>query len=193
MEIDKDLLNACINSDRRSQSKLYELSFSSLMSIAIRYKINREDSIVLINNCFLKVLKNLESHQYMHENKSYFSWIQKIMIHTIIDDFRKNKKENEHIDYHDQTSYLEQLSANEYGIIESRIEEESLQAMLSQLTETQRQVFNMYAIDGYSHKEIANALVISIDNSKYHLSKARKCLQKMLLKQLEEQKLKHNA
>lgn len=193
MEIDKDLLNACINSDRRSQSKLYELSFSSLMSIAIRYKINREDSIVLINNCFLKVLKNLESHQYMHENKSYFSWIQKIMIHTIIDDFRKNKKENEHIDYHDQSSYLEQLSANEYGIIESRIEEEALQAMLSQLTETQRQVFNMYAIDGYSHKEIANALVISIDNSKYHLSKARKCLQKMLLKQLEEQKLKQNA
>lgn len=193
MEIDKDLLNACINSDRRSQSKLYELSFSSLMSIAIRYKINREDSVVLINNCFLKVLKSLESHQYMHANKSYFSWIQKIMIHTIIDDFRKNKKEKEHLDYHDQTSYLEHLSANEYGIIESRIEEESLQAMLSQLSETQRQVFNMYAIDGYSHKEIANALVISIDNSKYHLSKARKCLQKMLLKQLEEQKLKHNA
>lgn len=193
MEIDKDLLNACINGDRRSQSKLYELSFSSMMSMAIRYQINREDAVVLINTCFLKVLKGLKNHLHTHANRSYFSWIQKIMINTIIDEFRKNKKDKEHINYSDNTSYLEQLSNEEYGIIEKKIEADALQEMLSHLTEIQRQVFNLFAIDGFSHKEISGALDISIDNSKYHLSHARKRLQAMLLKQIEKQKMKHNA
>ena len=183
------MLKGCIEGDRRSQSKLYELSFSSLMSTANRYKLNREDAVSLVNQCFLKVLKSIAKHTNTYEEKSYFSWIQKIMINTIIDDFRKNKKQRENETFIDNEELLDHFSKDEANLIEQNIEDEALQEMLNKLSEIQKNIFNLFAIDGYTHKEISVALNISIDNSKYHLSRARKLLQAMLEEQLEKQKI----
>lgn len=183
------MLQACIDGDRRSQSSLYELSFSSLMSIAIRYRINREDAVGLVNQSFLKILKGLHSHKNIYKSKSYFAWIQNIMIRTIIDDFRKNKTYTEQTQYIDNTHYLDQISHEDINYVENTIEEEALQEMLNKLNETPRNVFNLFAIDGLSHKEISGALSISVDNSKWHLSQARKRLQYMLKEQLENEKI----
>lgn len=193
MKIDKDMLKGCIEGDRRSQSKLYELSFSSLMSTANRYKLNREDAVSLVNQCFLKVLKSIAKHKNTYEEKSYFSWIQKIMINTIIDDFRKNKKQRESETFIDNEELLDHFTKEEANIIEQNIEDEALQEMLNKLSEIQKNIFNLFAIDGYTHKEISVALNISIDNSKYHLSRARKLLQAMLEEQLEKQKINQHG
>jgi RNA polymerase sigma-70 factor (ECF subfamily) len=193
VEINKELIEACINGDRKSQSKLYELSFSSMMNVAFRYSINREDALAQVNMCFLKILKSLNSHSNDYPGKSYYAWIQKIMINTIIDDFRKHKREKENLRYSDNAEYLDQLSSEEFNQIEMKIEADELQAMIVRLSDIQRKVFNLFAIDGYSHKEISQALLISVDNSKYHLSQARKQLQEMLKKQIDKQISKQDA
>ncbi len=189
MKIDKDLINACIDGDRKSQSKLYELSFSSLMNISYRYQKNRSDAVALVNQCFLKILLGLKNFDNTNGVKSYFSWIHKIMIHSAIDEIRKNKKQN---DFHvsiENESHLEQLSKEEFNLIESTIEEETLQEMLNNLSEIQKNVFNLFAIDGFKHVEISEALSISIENSKWHLMQARKKLQSLLKEELEKQRI----
>jgi RNA polymerase sigma-70 factor (ECF subfamily) len=193
MKIDKALITNCVNGDRRSQSKLYELTFSHIMSIASRYYVNREDAISCVNGCFLKILLGLESFSNQHGVKSYFSWSKKIMMNLLIDEFRKHKNDKNTLNYLEDASYLDQLLPEEYNAIEQMMHAESLQNMLGELTETQRSIFNLFAIDGYSHKEIADALEISTDNSKYHLSQARKCLQLILKREIEKQKNKLDA
>jgi len=193
MKIDKDLLNACIDGDRKSQSKLYELSFSSLMNISIRYRLNRDDAVALVNQSFLKILLGLKMFNNSNGVKSYFSWIQKIMMHTVIDEIRKNKRLNEIEISTDKIEHFDALTTEEFNSIEEQIEEETLQEMLNSLSETQRNVFNLYAIDGYKHKEISEALSISIENSKWHLIQARKKLQLLLKRQLENQRMKHHG
>lgn len=193
MEIDKDMLNACIDGDRKSQSKLYELSFSSLMNISYRYRINRDDAVALVNQSFLKILLGLKTFNNTNGVKSYFSWIQKIMMHTVIDEIRKNKKQNEIEIITDNNEYLEYLSKEEFNLIDEEIEEETLQEMLNNLSEIQRNVFNLFAIDGYKHKEISEALSMSIENSKWHLMQARKKLQSLLSEQLKNQRMKHHG
>ena len=193
MNIDQELLLACIKGDRKSQSKLYSLSFSSLMSIAYRYQNNRDDAASLVNNCFLKILNGLPSFTNSDAQRSYFSWTKKIMMNTIIDEFRKSEKSKDLIKKVDDPEYLEQFGDEEYNLIEKDIEEEALQYMITQLSETQKNVFNLFAIDGYSHKEIAEALTLSVANSKWHLSQARRLLQGMLRIQLEKQKTIHHG
>lgn len=193
MKIDKALIRKCIDGDRRSQSKLYELSFSHMMSVASRYYINREDAISCVNGCFLKILLGLKSFDHENGVKSYFSWSKKIMMNLLIDEFRKNKIDKNTLNYLEDSNYLDQLLPEDYNAIEQMMNAESLQNMLGKLSEIQRSIFNLFAIDGYSHKEIANALEISSDNSKYHLSQARKYLQAMLKKEIEKQKNKLDA
>jgi len=193
MNIDQELLKACIQNDRKSQSKLYGLSFSSLMSIAYRYQKNRDDAAILVNQCFLKILKGLPSFTNSDANRSYYSWTKKIMMNTIIDEFRKNGKAKEVIQNIESSEYLEQLGEEEYNLIEKDIEEEALQDMIRQLSDIQNNVFNLFAIEGFSHKEIADALTISITNSKWHLSQARKVLQGLLKIQLEKQNTIHHG
>jgi len=115
------------------------------------------------------------------------------MMNLLIDEFRKLKNDKNSLNYLEDARYLDQLLPEEYNAVEQLINADSLQYMLGKLTETQRNIFNLFAIDGYSHKEIANALDINIDNSKYHLSQARKCLQSMLKKEIEKQKNKLDA
>jgi len=193
MKVNQTLLQACIDNDRRSQSELYQLSFSAMMTIAYRYRIKREDASSLVNQCFLKIIRGLPSFINSNGSKSYFSWIQKIMMNTIIDEIRKNKKIKDIIYSTENSIYLESLSDGDYNVVEETIEAEALQVMLNKLSERQRSVFNLFAIDGLSHKEIAKAINISVTNSKWHLSQARKQLQNILKEQLEKQKVIQNG
>ncbi len=193
MKVNQTLLQACIDNDRRSQSELYQLSFSAMMTIAYRYRIKREDASSLVNQCFLKIIRGLPSFINSNGSRSYFSWIQKIMMNTIIDEIRKNKKIKDIIYSTENSIYLESLSDGDYNVVEETIEAEALQVMLNKLSERQRSVFNLFAIDGLSHKEIAKAINISVTNSKWHLSQARKQLQSILKEQLEKQKVIQNG
>ena len=175
LELDNSFIKKLINQDRRAQLELYKKSFGILMSVAYRYKKNEEDAKSLSITSFLKVLTNIESYK---PNIPFNAWIRRIAINTAIDDFRKNSKHNL-IEYSDEISTNENYTINDYDL---EIRAEELNNMILKLPKATKLVFNLFAIDGYSHKEIAEQLNISTNTSKWHVKEARKKLKEQILK-----------
>lgn len=189
MKISNDLLLGCSRGERRAQEKLYKITYGVYMGIALRYVVNEEDGAALINQAFLKILNSME--KFLDENpaEKFEFWSRRIMINTVIDDYRRNKKHKENAvatDFAENEHIAPSIDWNE---AESQLGVEDLQRMLSELPELRRKVFNLYAIDGYPHKEIAEMLGIKEGNSKWHLSTARKELRAMIALSLQEAKL----
>jgi RNA polymerase sigma-70 factor (ECF subfamily) len=138
------------------------------MSQVVRYRGNEEDRMSLLNNVFIKIIDKIENYKL---GTSYKSWISQIMRNEIIDDYRKNKKRNETIEFKEE---LEEESTT--SSIETKIEEEELEYYLNMLPPAGKMVFNLYVIEGYSSKEICEKLEIGQETFKWHLKEARKKL-----------------
>ena len=177
MNIDNKLLTACIAKERRAQSELYKKCYSILMSVCIRYVTNKEEAQALLNAGFLKILNKLDTYQ---PRVPFEAWIRRIMINTVIDDYRKNKKHKEHLFYSDFEDQDRRDSLINFNDAEQEFDAEALRAIIRELPPMSQRVFNLYAIDGYSHKEISKELGISVGTSKWHVSFARKTVQKSL-------------
>ena len=177
MLIRSEQLRSCIEGDRRAQHDLYKLCYGFLMGICHRYTNSRDDAVNLMNQGFLKVIVNLKKYQ---AHIPFELWIRRIMINTIIDEFRKRKREREVIEYTDFSDYYESDNSFVINETESKITIEDLQKCIRKLPEKSQRVFNLYVIDGYNHKEIANLLEMSEGNSKWHLSTARQKLKEMV-------------
>lgn len=147
------------------------------MSVAMRYKTNPEDAKAMVNQAFLKIMTNIQKYTF---DGPFEAWIRRIMINTLIDDFRKIQKERDRIEHID----FSETNGNSYGFNFNEAEQifsvGELEAMIHQLPNMTRNVFNLFAIDGYKHKEIADLFGISIGTSKWHLANARKKLLQML-------------
>jgi len=180
MPINDQLLRQCAQNDRKSQSELYRLSYNLLMSIAFRYYNNQDDAMAMLNHCFLKVLTGLQSFLQKNSSSAFKPWISRIMINTIIDQYRKEKRRNEVFQSKEDVGVEIMINGSEYNAIEESIEAEDLQFMLNTLPQLQQKVFNLFVIDGYSHKEIAEMISISVGNSKWNLSIARSALKKLV-------------
>ncbi len=144
------------------------------MSVALRYKNSEDDAAYLANEGFIKVLSNIDK---INSSKSIVPWMKRIMVNTAIDDFRKNKK------YAGTLSMTNYDFEEFYGLSEEAdLEFEStefFQSLLNQIPRATSNVFNIYAIDGYSHKEVAEMLEISVETSKWHVKQARKKLREL--------------
>ncbi|MFI5150397.1 MAG: RNA polymerase sigma factor [Bacteroidia bacterium] len=177
MEIDNTLLDACILRDRKAQYRLYKVCYGFLVSICLRYTRNRDDADALLNLGFLKILNNLEKRR---EEVPFPLWIRRIMINSIIDEFRKNRQEKEqfrvtdfsesHVEYDDEL-------INDYI---RKTDPEYILRLIRELPSVSGRVFNLFAIDGYSHKEIGELLNISEGTSKWHVNFARTRLKERL-------------
>lgn len=172
MSIGHELLKACRNNDRRAQHQLYKLSFHFLMKVCYRYTLNEDEALANLNNGFLKILTHID--QYKPEIP-FETWAKKVMIHTVIDEFRKNKKykENEQqFDFSEEGNdhYIDASEAD------AKLTAEDIYKFIRELSPMSAKVFNLYAVDGYTHKEIGGMLGISEGTSKWHLSNAREKL-----------------
>lgn len=165
-----ELINGCINNDRLCQSQLYKLYFPFMSKVAIRYYDNTDDAVSIINLAFLKLLQNL--HKYNPQFK-LATFLGRILINTILSDLElKNKNKSLFIeDYEKDCDY--EYSVNES---ESILAYDDLLKIISILPNLHRCVFNLFVIDGYSHKEIESLLNISEAYSKWLLHDARKRL-----------------
>lgn len=178
MAISAELLNNCLNGDRQSQFLLYKQYFSFLMGICYRYTNNKDDALHLVNEGFLKILTKMDRY---NTEIPFELWIRRIMINTVIDHLRQSAREKKWI----RTGYngseeAGDLAAIDFNTVEHDIEAQELDHMLQAVPDASRKVFNFYAVDGYSHKEIAQMLGISEGTSKWHLSNARQILQKQI-------------
>lgn len=140
------------------------------MGNAVRYTNDQENQMQIVNNAFMKIISAIDQFQI---GTAYFSWAKQIVKREIIDDFRKNKRYKELFQYDDDYKQDTLTSDPE---IDLKFEAEGLQKMLDTLPPATKMVFNLYAIDGCSSKEIMEELRISYETVKWHLKEARKRL-----------------
>lgn len=173
MAIDeKKLIAACKRNDARSQRLLYETYAPKMFSVCLRYAEDREMAYDYLQEGFIKVFSSLSTFGF---EGSFEGWMRKIFTHTALEHLRRNDLLKESLDIDDtedvpdtDSSALENISADE------------LMEIIAELPAGFRTVFNMYAIEGYSHKEIGEALGISESTSRSQFARARRLLQKRL-------------
>lgn len=186
MTLDEKLLKQCLQKDRKAQHFLYKHCYSLLMSICSRYTVNEEDARSLMNMGFLKILQHLDRYS---KEVPFQAWIRKIMINTIIDEYRRNKNHKETISYSALEEEYEHKHFVDYNDAEKNLQNEELQAMILKLPEVSREVFNLYVVDGYNHREIGDMLNIAEGTSKWHLSHARQRIRQLLTEALNYTKM----
>ena len=186
MDINPQLLKDCMNGDRRGQFQLYKSCFNLLMGVCIRYRKSEDEAASILNIGFLKILNNLNKYK---KEVPFDAWIRRIMINTIIDDFRKNRKVRELIEHTDFSEYETGTELIDFNQADQLFDAEQLERFIRNLPPVSQKVFNLYAIDGYAHKEIADLLGISEGTSKWHLSSGRKKIQEMMQKAINSSKV----
>ena len=149
------------------------------MSVCFRYHHNEEDARSALNTGSMKILKGLEA---IEGDVNFNAWSRRIMVNTLIDEYRRGKKHHEHISYKETDRELEFTDSSSVNEGEDSLGYENLISLIRELPPVSAQVFNLYVIDGYNHKEIGEFLGISEGTSKWHLSTARKTLRYKLEK-----------
>ena len=173
----QDILKGCYRDQRSSQNALYRLFYPYGMSIAIRYVNTEAEAVSIVNDAFLKVFKNIKRYDTQLEFKP---WFRKILVNTAINFMKKEKKYKEVLD-------LETIPAmaTQEDIL-SKLNYKDLLKILKSLSLAYRTVFNLYAIEGYKHEEIANMLGISVSTSKSNLTRARVKLRELVINNLKQ-------
>jgi RNA polymerase sigma factor (sigma-70 family) len=178
MTIDQQTLQAAFKGDRKVQYALYKDCFPILMAVCMRYKRDQQEAANAVNNGFLKIIQHLD--RFKNESVPFEAWIRRIMINTLIDEYRRDKKWRDLTVYSDTMERQYAETPIDWNEADQRIRVEHLEAMIQKLPPTSQQVFNLFAIDGYSHREISEALGISEGTSKWHVNHARQQLQQWL-------------
>lgn len=168
---ERDLIQACIRKERWAQKWLYEEFYSKMMGVCLRYANNEDEALDILHEGFIKVFKNISKYQ---AGTSLGAWIRRIMVNTAIDYYRKTiRRRTEDI------TQAYDISSNDADAVSQCTEQEILDA-IQQLSPAYRAVFNLYVIEGYSHKEIAEMLDITESTSRSNLVKARMKLKEIL-------------
>lgn len=167
----QQIINGCIENDRKSQELLYKKLYAFAMKICLRYADNQYEASDILNEGFFKAFTNIEKYDH---DRPFLAWLSKIMYNASIDYYRSNLKWTQWVD-------LEKSEHNPTeSIIEHKLDYEDLLTMIQRLPPAYRIVFNLYAVDGFSHEEIAELTGISASTSRSNLHKARQKLQQML-------------
>lgn len=168
---EQDLIQACVRKERWAQKLLYEEFYSKMMGVCSRYASTEDEALDILHEGFIKVFKHIGKYQ---AGTSLGAWIRRIMVNTAIDYYRKSIRR--------RTEDIEQafnISSGDADAISQCTEREILEAV-QQLSPAYRAVFNLYVIEGYSHREIADLLDITESTSRSNLVKARLKLKEIL-------------
>lgn len=167
------IIKGCLAGKRDYQEALYNLFSDKMFGLCLRYTKDYNDAQDVLQEGFIKVFTNIQSFHY---RGSFEGWIRKIMVNVALERFRKN---NYLYTVEDVGSYTDEI---DYDEIDSSITEKELMKLIQELSPKYKMVFNLYAIEGYSHAEISAMLNISEGTSKSNLSRARQILQEKLKK-----------
>jgi len=168
-----DLLEGCKAGDRRMQELLYKHTANKMLAVCMRYardKMEAEDSLQL---GYIKVFQKINDYR---GDGSFEGWIRRVMVNTAIESYRKNLRTLNLVPIED--GYEQPATGFDF----SSLGMQDLLRIIQKLADGYRIVFNMYAIEGYSHKEIAASLGISEGASKSQLSRARAILKQEIIK-----------
>ncbi|MGB0839658.1 MAG: RNA polymerase sigma factor [Chitinophagales bacterium] len=171
---EKELIQACKQNNRKAQRLLYERLAPKMFGVCKRYVRNEADVEDVLLKGFYKVFSNLCQYSYQG---SFEGWVRRIMVNESLSFLRQNKKRMGFSLVSVEEQYHLETSTN----ADDKLLEGDVLQLLDELPQGYRTVFNLYAIEGYGHREIAEMLGVSINTSKSQLLKARRMLQKLLI------------
>lgn len=174
-----DLIVGCLQGNRRMQEELYNRFSPRMYAVCLRYAGNAEEAEDILQEGFIKIFKKLDSFR---SEGSFEGWVRRIFVNTAIEHFRRKR-------------YLMPVTEKEENTIEGKytsvldeLAEKDILSLVQELSPGYRTVFNMYVVEGYTHKEIADMLGISEGTSKSQLSRAKVILQDMVRTFIDKQR-----
>jgi RNA polymerase sigma factor (sigma-70 family) len=171
-----ELITQCKSGSLKYQELLYKQFYGYAMGIGLRYSLNRDDALEVVNDAFIKVFNAINN---FNSDKPFKAWLRTILVNTAIDRRRKDLKFQLNVELENATlvsgaNVIENLNAQD------------ILKLMKQLPPIQLTIFNLYEIDGYSHDEIGQILSIPVSSSRVYLSRAKEKLRSVL--RSEEQK-----
>jgi len=168
-----DLLEGCKRGDRKAQELLYKTLAGKMLGVCMRYARDRYEAEDILQTAFVKVFQKVAEFR---ADGSFEGWIRRIMVNTAIENYRKNQRMMNVVDI-DEAYDIQQSTFDISGL-----ETKDILKLIDELSGGYRLVFNMYVIEGYSHKEIGAELGITEGASKSQLSRAKAILREKLIK-----------
>lgn len=172
---ENDIIKGCLKNNRESQKALYDYYYNKMLGVCLRYSKDSNEAKEMLHEGFFKIFANLKNFK---APESLEGWIKKIMVNSAIDYLHKNKQNLIVSTFNANKSAantLEEISDDELIL---NIGKEEILKAVQELPPAYRKVFNLYLIEGHSHKQIAEMLDISEDTSESNLSKAKFNLRK---------------
>jgi RNA polymerase sigma factor (sigma-70 family) len=166
------LIQGCIVHSRSAQKKLYDIYSPDAYGVIKKYVFNNESiAREILNDAFFKIFRDLKQYSFQG---AFEGWIRRIVVNTIADHLRKNiNHEQAHKELQPEDAYINSQS------VENLSHKELLQ-VIATLPDAQREVFNLFVFENYSHKEIAKLLNINQSNCRWHLNDARRRLKEKI-------------
>ena len=168
------LIEGCMKQERVAQEKLYKHFYPKMMSMVKRYTNYHQYHLAeeILNNGFLKVFQKIDSYGY---KGSFEGWVRRIIYHSIFDFVRANTKYREKVVFEEKEQVVSEVAVE-------KMQYDDIMELIQKLPENTRIVFNMYILEGFSHKEISEKLDISEGTSKWHVHEGRKTLKEQIKK-----------
>ena len=167
---EEEMVRACADNDRRAQEALYRLFFPEMLQMCRRYTRDEDTAMQIVNAGFLRVFKKIHTYAF---KGSLEGWVRRLVYHSMADYYRNNARYLHFLVFEERDEAVPERGH------ESFYEEDILKAVRT-LPPVSQEVFRLYAIEGYSHAEIASNMNISEGTSKWHLSTARQKLRELL-------------
>ncbi len=168
------IIDNCRRGDRNSQRVLYEYYFGYGLNICLRYTPNQEEAKEMLNDAFLKIFTKLDQYD---SNYPFKSWIRRIFTNAAIDHYRKGRRLIRTVALEELPEIVDTTESDPFVTPQTDV-----LPVIQRLPPMYRMVFNLYVMEGYKHHEIAEMLGISIGTSKSNLLRAKRKLQRQLMK-----------
>jgi RNA polymerase sigma factor (sigma-70 family) len=172
---DEQIIDGCAKHERKAQKVLYDKYSRFLLGVCMRYASNKTEAEDILQDCFIKIFFNIYDFS---GSGSLIGWLRKVAVNTSITHYHKNVKYRYHIDIEEYVSVETGVRSFEEDFFTS----DELYRILNELPAGYRMVFNLYAIEGYKHKEIAEIMGINTNTSKSQYSRAKAVIRDKLAK-----------
>lgn len=174
----KIIIEGCVRNERKAQEQLFKLFYGKMLSVCLRYTVDHDSAQEILQDGFIKVFEKLDSFDF---KGSFEGWVRRIIANTAIDAIRKSRKmpylsENGSEFITETENPMEEAEIQNFRELKAEVAMHAIQ----KLSPAYRTVFNLYVLEEYTHKEIAEMLGISEGTSKSNLAKAKQNLQRII-------------
>lgn len=167
---EKEIIEGCKKQNRKAQKMLYDRFSSKFLGVCMRYAKDKQEGEDILQEGFLKIFERIDQYNY---TGAFEGWMRRIMVNTAITNYRKNLKHYNHSNIDDIYEYEQDILYTD----DLEFSMEEMLRVIQTLSPGYRMVFNLFAIEGYPHKDIAEMLGVDVATSKSQYSRARKIIQ----------------